>query len=136
MGTIQNSINQALGAAMGGTLAVSHVLDQVQGKSMEAADAEAKFKDAQNELVEMASSESEDVQKNFRDDKGNLKQAEYAEYKKEALQQEFNKADPNSPEQEATIKALKRLKQIIDSKEAQKKRFNLATPYFQRKELE
>lgn len=146
MGTIQNSINQAIGAAMGSALAAGHVLDQVEQKEIQAKEfgndvrknAEEQKK-VENQIIEDANNNLTDEEKDkFRTENGDLDYDKYLESEGKKAAEMTSSTD--SIERQKGHEALRRLQDLRDArnefkfqKETSLEKQRLATPYFMRK---
>lgn len=148
MGTIQNSINQALGAAMGGALAVSHTMDQVEQKEIQAKEfgndvrknAEEQKK-VENQIVQDINENPDltpEEKESFRKEDGSLDYDKYLESEGQKAAKMSGSVD--SIERQKGHEALRRLQDLRDArnefkfqKETALEKQRLATPYFKRK---
>lgn len=148
MGTIQNSINQAIGAAMGSALAAGHVLDQVEQKEIQAKEFGNDVRKNAEEQKKVENQIVQDINENpnltpeekeaFRKEDGSLDYDKYLESEGKKAAEMTSSTD--SIERQKGHEALRRLQDLRDArnefkfqKETALEKQRLATPYFMRK---
>lgn len=148
MGTIQNSINQAIGAAMGSALAAGHVLDQVEQKEIQAKEYANDVRKNTEEQKKVENQIVQDINDNdsltveekesFRKEDGSLDYDKYLESEGKKAAERASSTD--SIERQKGHEALRRLQDLRDArnefkfqKESALEKQRLATPYFKRK---
>ena len=146
MGTIQNSINQAMGAVMGGALAAGHVLDQVEQKQIQAQEFKNESEKGKAALqLENINTISENLD---RAQEISMDNPEYTDEqitdqilaeKSGELTDRVMKMGPDNPYLENAIKARNELDNQIKARQALKfdirnalEKEKTATPYFRR----
>lgn len=148
MGTIQNSINQAIGAAMGSALAAGHIIDQVEQKEIQAKEYSNDVRKNTEEQKKVENQIVQDINENpnltpeekesFRKEDGSLDYDKYLE--SEGLKASESSRSMDSVERQKGYEALRRLQDLRDArnefkfqKESALEKQRLATPYFNRK---